>query len=156
MSTIERHYAAPQQQVEERPRKPILCMDFDGVIHSYESGWQGAAVVADGPVPGAIKFLADAQEKFAVAIYSSRSAQMGGREAMMIWLAWHAERDPEGQRLRLHDLDWPLSKPAAFVSLDDRAVTFTGTFPSVEELAAFKPWNKRPPASTLLRPRDER
>jgi hypothetical protein len=33
-------------------RKPILCLDFDGVLHSYTSGWKGAAVIPDPPVPG--------------------------------------------------------------------------------------------------------
>lgn len=29
--------------------KPILCLDFDGVIHSYASGWKGADVIPDPP-----------------------------------------------------------------------------------------------------------
>jgi hypothetical protein len=27
--------------------KPILCLDFDGTIHSYISGWQGADVIPE-------------------------------------------------------------------------------------------------------------
>ena len=36
---------------------PIICVDFDGVIHSYKSGWRGVAVIPDPPVPGAIEWL---------------------------------------------------------------------------------------------------
>jgi hypothetical protein len=37
--------------------KLTICVDFDGVLHSYASGWKGAGVVADGPVDGAIEWL---------------------------------------------------------------------------------------------------
>jgi len=40
-------------------------------------------------------------------------------------------------------IDFPLMKPAAFVQLDDRAITFTGKFPDPKELLKFKPWNKK-------------
>lgn len=66
--------------------KPILCLDFDGVIHSYNSGWKGAAVIPDPPVPGALQFIAEALETFEVHIFSSRSHQWGGRRAMKRWL----------------------------------------------------------------------
>ena len=52
--------------------KPILCLDFDGVIHSYESGWKGAAAIPDDPVPGAAEFIRTAHEHFAVQVYSAR------------------------------------------------------------------------------------
>src|SRR5882672_3079773 len=38
-------------------RKPILCLDFDGVLHSYSSGWKGADVIPDAPTPGMAAFL---------------------------------------------------------------------------------------------------
>lgn len=125
---------------------PILCVDFDGVIHSYTSGWQGADVITDPPVDGALKFLLDASEHFTVAIYSSRSGQPGGIEAMRGWLAAYMTKmvaDHDQVRRIINDvIRWPTEKPSAMVTLDDRALTFTGVWPTVETLLAFKPWNK--------------
>lgn len=119
--------------------KPILCLDFDGVLHSYTSGWQGADVIPDPPVPGAIDFIQEAVKHFRVAIYSSRSGQEGGIRAMQVWLGSHHRMSDDW-----HDkLEWPTEKPAAMITLDDRALTFDGTWPSIETLKGFKPWNKR-------------
>ena len=126
--------------------KPILVLDFDGVLHSYTSGWKGADVIPDPPVAGAMQFVADALEHFQVAILSSRSHQPGGREAMQTWLASHfravfgASEETAG---RLARIDWPTEKPAAMITIDDRALTFDGTWPRIEDLLAFQPWNKR-------------
>jgi hypothetical protein len=127
--------------------KPILCIDFDGVLHSYSSGWQGPDVVPDPPVPGAIAFLREAVQHFSVAIYSSRSHQPGGQAAMRAWLSFWAERErPPGAEVKfLEQIQWPLEKPGAFVTLDDRALTFTGEWPAMAALKAFRPWHKRNP-----------
>lgn len=130
--------------------KPILCLDFDGVIHSYSSGWKGADVVSDPPVPGAIAFLREAVKHFTVAIFSSRSNQPGGLEAMAQYIGQHvhAERLSDHEDLAWASaIQWPKEKPPALVTIDDRAITFDGTWPSMATLAAFKPWNKRAPAT---------
>ncbi len=152
--------------------KPILCLDFDGVLHSYTSGWKGARVIPDPPVPGALEFLVGALDHFEVCILSSRSHQWGGRRAMKRWLrerlvaigcsrneaipAWLEARifrtvgmEPWDEEVRyavdliIKEVRWPLFKPPATVTLDDRALTFTGTWPSIDALLAFRPWNKR-------------
>jgi hypothetical protein len=125
--------------------KPILCLDFDGVIHSYESGWKGADVIPDPPVEGAIAFMLGALDKFDVAIFSSRSNQKGGIDAMRTWLQEHAgncwNESPCGPGIE--DVRFVKEKPPALVTIDDRALTFTGEWPNVDELMDFKPWNKR-------------
>lgn len=81
------------------PNRPILCLDFDGVIHSYTSGWKGARVIPDPPVPGVGSYLLEAVCHFRVAILSSRSHQWGGRRAMrryvrqILWDACLADSD---------------------------------------------------------------
>lgn len=114
--------------------KPILCLDFDGVLHSYKSGWQGAGVIADPPVPGAVEFVQAALQSFQVAVFSSRSNSAEGRAAMQAWC--------EKWGFPVHQMDFPAQKPAAFLTLDDRAWCFRGTFPAIADLLAFVPWNK--------------
>ena len=117
-------------------RKRILCLDFDGVCHSYTSGWKGAHIIPDDPVPGMWEFLNDAIMVFEVHIFSSRRNQEGGIEAMKTWFAFHGDLVP-GIVAELH---FPTEKPPAFVGLDDRVVTFTGTWPDVNALSEFKTW----------------
>lgn len=116
--------------------KPILCLDFDGVIHSYTSGWQGASVISDPPVPGAFEFIRKALDTFEVHIYSSRSHQLGGISAMRDWFLVYGWLD-------IGLLHFPTNKPSAFITIDDRAITFTGEWPDIETLKNFKPWNKK-------------
>jgi len=140
-----------------RNRKPILCLDFDGVCHSYTSGWKGADVIPDPPVEGLFEFLADAGQFFEIHIFSSRSHQHGGLVAMRNWfrdryIAWHLAKFPadtheiagDQATAMVRDVwKFPRDKPPAFVSLDDRVLTFRGVWPSLDELKNFKPWNAK-------------
>ena len=117
-----------------------ICIDFDGVLHSYTSPWAGADRVLDPPVDGAIEWLREliAAEKFRPMIYSSRSDQEGGVKAMKLWLMDNGLTLEE-----LEQLEFPTTKPSPFLTIDDRAVCFEGEFPSLQAMSDFKPWNKR-------------
>ena len=39
--------------------KGTIVFDFDGVIHSYTSGWKGENVIPDPPVPGIKEVIDD-------------------------------------------------------------------------------------------------
>lgn len=138
--------------------RPILCLDFDGVIHSYSSGWKGAGNCPDAPVEGTLAFLIEATKHFRVAVYSSRSKSFAGRRAMKRYFREHFEMpltfSPDHNVDWLHEaIEWPWFKPSAFVSIDDRALTFTGKWSDFApaDLLAFKPWNKRAPAAEAVK-----
>lgn len=120
------------------PFRRRLCIDFDGVLHSYTSPWAGATVIPDPPVPGARDFLTAAVARFEVLIFSVRNQTEGGPEAMRAWLDLHG-LDPEVT----HQIRFPLHKPQAHIYLDDRGWQFNGTFPTLDEIESFKPWNRR-------------
>lgn len=129
-----------------RKAKPILCLDFDGVVHGYSSGWQGIASIPDPPVPGALAFIeAMIADGWQIHIHSSRSRSLRGRWAMKSWLRRHlnAYTLPMEADDIYTSIRWPWFKPSAAITLDDRAITFTGQFPTRSELKAFEPWYRK-------------
>lgn len=127
-------------------KRPILCLDFDGVVHSYASGWQGARNIPDPPTAGAIEAIDRyLRAGFDIVIHSSRARYFGGIRAMREWLKEHAGAlwypDPAGGP-GLETVRFTRWKPASLVTLDDRAMTFTGAWPDAAQIRAFKPWNK--------------
>lgn len=132
---------AQQEHREKNPNFKDICIDFDGVIHSYRSGWQGAEVIPDPPVHNAIPTLHNYCNHFNVNIYSARSATYYSRMAMMkyinkwdnVWL----DSLPEGSDKPIHlrrKLWFPETKPPAMIYIDDRGFRFEGIFPTVEEI----------------------
>jgi hypothetical protein len=132
-------------------KKPIMCVDFDGVIHSYTTPWINEFTIPDPPVSGALAWLWEATKHFTVHIYSSRSKTEAGRNAMQTWLCNYAKAEFPPN----HPMCWepgpayPIifshEKPPAFLTIDDRALTFNGTWENLvpANLLNFKSWNKR-------------
>lgn len=136
--------------------KPILCVDFDGVIHSYVSPWTNATTISDPPVRGALNWLWNATEWFDVQVYSSRSKEPMARAAMLDWMTRYSRQEFPADHPMCHNGDayagdhkYPITfaheKPAAFLTIDDRAICFQGSWDELEpaDLRNFKPWNKR-------------
>ena len=55
---------------------------------------------------------------------------------------WHIEAQTQADRI-IKQIKWPLFKPPAVMTIDDRSMTFNGVFPTLDAIASFKPWNKR-------------
>lgn len=117
------------------PTKGTVVLDLDGVLHSYASGWQGETTIGDPPVEGAQAFVRSLiAAGYDPVVASTRCNSEAGRGAVASWLVKH---------------DFPLGlriaegKPAGLVYLDDRALRFTGVWPTVSEIeAAATPWNR--------------
>ena len=130
--------------------KPTICIDFDGVIHSYEKGWQGG-VIYGTVVPGFFEWVEQVRDRFKLVIYSSRSKTNEGVIAMGQWL--HRQRNEwiaaGGKRNETEPLELECvhEKPAAWLTIDDRAIRFNGDWSDPEltgtAMLAFKPWNVR-------------
>jgi hypothetical protein len=118
------------RQAGLQPMRKTICLDFDGVIHSYGSGWQGETVIPDPPVHKVDVAIRQLRQHFRVVVYSARCRTEQGVAAVQHWLARHNIEVDEVCR----------HKPPAFVYVDDRAVNFTGDWD--ETIAAIHAFRK--------------
>lgn len=112
-----------------------ICFDFDGVIHSYISGWQGAENIPDAPVKG-IKEVIDKLRGTGnrVVVQSSRAQTEVGKQAITKYLNKH--------NIVVDDVT--SQKPAAFVYIDDRGLSFNGNTDGLfETIINFKSWQEK-------------
>jgi hypothetical protein len=66
--------------------RKIVCLDFDGVLHKFDSPWTNPHTIPDGSVPYAMEFVLKCLVMFDVHIFSSRSKTWRGRRAMKKWM----------------------------------------------------------------------
>lgn len=118
-------------------RKRKIIIDFDGVIHGYESGWHGASHAPDPPVPGAREAIAKMREDYLCYVFSSRCSEEEGVAEIERYLATH-DIEVDGV---------VREKIPASLSIDDRGYRFNGDWNKVLEFLespdAFNPWNKK-------------
>jgi len=119
--------------------KKVICVEFDGVIHSEVSGWHGADVAKDPPVEGAISWLATTHlNGYQLAIHSSRSYEPGGVECMQEYLRSYGLPFDI-----LTEIQFPRKKPPAYLFVEARTFRFEGTFPNTTFIERFRSWNHR-------------
>jgi histidinol phosphatase-like enzyme len=112
-----------------------IALDFDGVLSDY-TGWKGHSAPLDPPVDGAIQAIQDYQDAgFEVVIYTTRADSTKSIMRIFTWLMEHGLERHRAEQIKITNF-----KPPAIVYLDDRAICFTGKFPSVEDLKNFKTW----------------
>ena len=114
-------------------KKETVVFDFDGVIHSYKSPWQGADGIPDPPVEGIREAIADIRKLYNVVVVSTRCIVPEGMKAVKDYL----------EKTGI-EVDAVLAeKPPAVAYIDDRAICFDGE-PSklLSKITNFVPWNK--------------
>jgi hypothetical protein len=104
--------------------KRTIAVDFDGTIHPYTDGWVGSIPADEPPIDGVREFLIDLDARgFRTVVFSCRADHIEGKAGIADWLL----------RYDLLPLVAEIThvKPAAVAYVDDRAVVYSGDWPTV-------------------------
>ena len=120
--------------------KKIICIDLDGVILSYHTGWLGANVFGK-PNPGMKELLETLMKEYWVIIYTCR----GDRKK----IAETLNKYGICKKTHYHDINrrknaWKGTskhKIGADIYIDDRCICFKGDCKKLyKQIKKFKPW----------------
>jgi len=113
--------------------KQTIALDFDGVIHSYKSGWIAPDILEE-PLEGSLEFFNKLLEKYKIVIFSARAKSPNGLLAIQNWLKKY--NFPEVQVTPI--------KPNASLYIDDRGFRFNGCFKEtlqfIEQNPSLQTW----------------
>ncbi len=121
-------------------KKKRLAIDVDGVLNPYTipfSQMKGSGL--EPMLPGTVEQLCEYVKHFEVYIFSTR-CDPARPEKILTVSAWLLSGGVP--REVVDQLIFTNVKQPVWLTLDDRAVQFKGTWPTVEEIEAFKPWNR--------------
>lgn len=110
-----------------------IALDFDGVLHSYSSGWTGPKPM-DAPVPGALALVeALKARKYRLVVFTARDDVAAVGE----WLKQHG----------FPAMTVTQTKPKAALYVDDRGLRFDGNpktiLDFVDDDPELKSWTDR-------------
>ena len=114
--------------------KYTVVLDFDGVIHSYSSGWRGKTCIPDLPVPGIREEIYKMRQIYRVVVVSTRCDTQDGMDAVKAYLKQNGIEVDAVMK----------EKPPAVAYVDDRAICFDGQADGLlKKIVDFKPWTDK-------------
>ena len=121
-----------------------VAVDFDGVIHTYDRGWQDGTIYGEF-MPGAVLALSQLMQRCAVFVHTTRDARQVAR--------WIENRSGYGIECTttIHPLPWKRRfwnqrgvllvtnrKLPAVAYIDDRAIRFDSWGQAMADLASHE------------------
>ena len=114
-------------------KKLEVVLDFCGVVNIRRAPYKDKQITGDIH-PELWATLKDYQDAgYSVTIATARHSLT----QVELWLKFEARK--AGRESLVQNLKFE-RKPLAYISIDDRATQFTGTFPSVQFIENFQPW----------------
>lgn len=107
-----------------------VAFQFDGAVHSFESGWKGLTAITDAPFDGVIPLIAGlVANDVTVFLVSTRVSGENGVFAMKTWMATVGF-----SQAVINRVNYVAQRPEGISLIDRFAYGFPGHLPALEEI----------------------